>query len=194
MNEVLAVILSMSLSGGIVIIVLHLVLLLFRKNLYRQWQYYIWLLLPFAPQQNLMNELFQSAKLPISAIENSSLEGLQNEQTPTEDFKINVIQSENAEDEKGNIQSSETNFETTDETVNKTTNKELSRKPHVVSDIFWQYLWLIWLLPAMVLLTRKIIIYEKTLQYIRAGNKEVQDIVLLEEFDKLMEKIMLRAG
>ena len=194
MNEVLAVILSMSLSGGIVIIMLYLVLLLFRKKLCRQWQYYIWmiaiirLLLPFAPQQNLMNELFQSAKLPISGIDNSSLEGLQNEQTSTEEFKINVIQSENTENEKGNIQSSESNYEITDETVDEVSKKELTGKPYVLSDIVRQYLWLIWLLPAIILFARKIITYEKNLQYICAGSKEVQDIVLLEEFDKLLEK------
>ncbi len=168
MNEVLAVILSMSLSGGIVIIMLYLVLLLFRKKLCRQWQYYIWmiaiirLLLPFAPQQNLMNELFQSTKMPGSGIENPSLEGSQDKQTLTEDFKINVIQSENTENEAG--------------------------KQYVLSDLVQQYLWLIWFLPAIILFTRKIITYKKNLQYIRAGSKEVQDIVLLEEFDKLLEK------
>lgn len=194
MNEVLEVILSLSLSGGIVIIMLYLVLLLFRKKLCRQWQYYIWmiaiirLLLPFAPQQNLMNELFQSAKLPISGIDNSSLEGLQNEQTSTEEFKINDIQSENTENEKGNIQSSESNYEITDETVDEVSKKELTGKPYVLSDIVRQYLWLIWLLPAIILFARKIITYEKNLQYICAGSKEVQDIVLLEEFDKLLEK------
>ncbi len=79
MNEVLAVILSMSLSGGIVIIMLYFVLQLFGKKLCRQWQYYIWLiaiirlLFPFAPQQNLMNGLFQSAKLPFGSTESSSL-------------------------------------------------------------------------------------------------------------------------
>ena len=168
MNEVLAVILSMSLSGGIVIIILYLVLLLFRKKLCRQWQYYIWLiaiirlLLPFAPQQNLMNELFQSTKMPGSGIENPSLEGSQDKQTLTEDFKINVIQSENTENEAG--------------------------KQYVLSDLVQQYLWLIWFLPAIILFTRKIITYKKNLQYIRAGSKEVHDIVLLEEFDKLLEK------
>lgn len=198
MNEVLAVILSMSLSGGIVIIMLYLVLMLFGKKLCWQWQYYIWLIaiirlvLPFAPQQNLMNELFQSAKPPISDIDNSFVEGLQDKQKPMEDFKINVIQSENTEDEKGNIQSSETDFAITDETADKISDKERTEKPYVLSDIVRQYLWLIWLLPAMILFARKIIIYKKFLQYIRAGSKEIQDNVLLEEFDKLMEKNHVR--
>ncbi len=199
MNGVLAVILSMSLSGGIVIIMLYLVLLLFRKKFCRQWQYYIWLiaiirlLLPFAPQQNLMNGLFQSMKLPISSIERSSLKELQNEETPTEDFKINVVQTGNLEDAKGNTQSSETNLEITDETVDKISDKELTEKPYVLSDVVQQSFWLIWLLPAMILFARKIITYMKNFQYIRAGGKEVQDVVLLEEFNKLMEKNHIRS-
>ena len=194
MNEVLVVILSMSLSGGIVIIMLYLVLLLFGKRLCRQWQYYIWLiamirlLLPFAPQQNLMNELFQSVIPSISDVESSSLEGLKSEQTSKEDFEINVIQSENIEDEKDNTQSLETNFDITDVTVVKISNKKLTEKPYVLSDIVRQYIWLIWLVPAIFLFARKIIAHKKILHYIRAGSREVQDNVLLEEFDKLLKK------
>lgn len=194
MNEVLKVILSMSLSGGIVIIMLYLVLLLFGKKLCRQWQYYIWLiviirlLLPFAPQQNLMNALFQFVKPSISSMGNSSLEELKNEQTPTKEFKTNIIPSENIEDERSNIQSSETNFSITYETVDKISHKELTGKPFVLSNVAPQYLWLIWLLPAMILFVRKIMAYKKNLRYIRAGSSEVQDLILLEEFDKLLEK------
>lgn len=194
MNEVLVVILSMSLSGGIVIIMLYLVLLLFGKKLCRQWQYYIWLiaiirlLLPFAPQQNLMNALFQSVKPSISSIENSSIEESQNEQTPTKDFKTNTILLENVEDERSNIQSSGTNFALTDETMDKIYDEELTGKPYVLLNVVRQYLWLIWLLPAVILFARKVITYKKYLKYIRAGSQEVQDIVLMEEFDKLLEK------
>lgn len=200
MNEVLAVILSMSLSGGIVIIMLYLVLLLLGKKLCRQWQYYIWLiaiirlLLPFAPQQNLMNDLFQSVKPSIRDMESFSSEELQNEQPPTKDFKINVIPSEHIEEDKGNIQSSEANIDITDETVDEISNHGLTKKPHVLSAVIRQYLWLIWLLPAIILLVRKIITYAKNLQYIRAGSKKVQDMVLLEEFDKLMERNHIKGG
>lgn len=194
MNEVLAVILSMSLSGGIVIIMLYLVLLLFRKRLCRQWQYYIWLiaiirlLLPFAPQQNLMNELFQSAEPPTSDMESFSPGRLQNEQPPKKDFEINVTPSDNTEDEKDTIQSPKANYDITGETADRIPNNELTGKSYVLSDIIRHYLWLIWLLPAMVLFAKKIIAYAKNLQCICMGSKEVQDSVLLEEFDKLMEK------
>lgn len=173
MNELLAVILSMSLSGGIVIMMLYLVLLLFQKKLCRQWQYYIWLIaiirlvLPFAPQQNLMNTLFQCAKPSISSIESSSPETFQNEQEPPNVSKIN-------------------------KTVDNISDKELTGKSYDLSNVARQYLWLIWLLPAMILFARKVMTYKKTLQNIRAGSKEVQDSVLLEEFDKLIEKNHVR--
>lgn len=65
MNEVLKIALSLSCSGSLLIIALCLLRPLFRKRLSKQWQYYIWLaviarlLLPFAPETNLMKTLFQ---------------------------------------------------------------------------------------------------------------------------------------
>lgn len=163
----------MSLSGGIVIMMLYLVLLLFQKKLCRQWQYYIWLIaiirlvLPFAPQQNLMNTLFQCAKPSISSIESSSPETFQNEQEPPHVSKIN-------------------------KTVDNISDKELTGKSYDLSNVARQYLWLIWLLPAMILFAGKVMTYKKILQNIRAGSKEVQNPVLLEEFDKLIVKNHVR--
>lgn len=200
MNEVLAIILSMSLSGGIVIIMLYFILQLFGKKLCRQWQYYIWLiaiirlLLPFAPQQNLMNKLFQSAKLPFSSIESSSLERFQNEQTATEDSKINDIPPENTKDKKGNMQPLGTNFELTKEAIDKVSNKGRNEKPYVLYDVVRQFLWLVWLLPAMILFAGKIITYKKYLQYIRTESKEIMETGWLEEFDKLMKENHIRRG
>lgn len=65
MNEVLKITLSLSCSGALLIIALCLLRPLFRTRLSKQWQYYIWLaviarlLLPFAPETNLMKTLFQ---------------------------------------------------------------------------------------------------------------------------------------
>ena len=65
MNEALKIVLSLSLSGSILILILHLLRPLFKDRLSKRWQYYIWLvvvarlLLPFAPETNLMGTLFQ---------------------------------------------------------------------------------------------------------------------------------------
>ena len=65
MNEILKVVLSLSLSGTLLILLLFLLRPLFKERLSKRWQYYIWLvvvarlLCPFAPETNLMTALFQ---------------------------------------------------------------------------------------------------------------------------------------
>ncbi len=68
MADVMKVWLSLSLSGGILILVLWLGRVWFQERFSRRWQYYIWLLviarlwIPFAPAQNLVGVLFQSVE------------------------------------------------------------------------------------------------------------------------------------
>ncbi len=65
MNEILKVVLSLSFSGALLILLLFLLCSLLKERLSKRWQYYIWLvvvarlLLPFAPETNLMTMLFQ---------------------------------------------------------------------------------------------------------------------------------------
>lgn len=65
MNEPLKVVLSLSLSGTLLILLLFSLRSLFKERLSKRWQYYIWLvavarlLFPFAPETNLMATLFQ---------------------------------------------------------------------------------------------------------------------------------------
>ena len=65
MNELLKVVLSLSLSGTLLILLLFSLQSLFKGRLSKRWQYYIWLvavarlLFPFAPETNLMTMLFQ---------------------------------------------------------------------------------------------------------------------------------------
>lgn len=204
MNEALKVILSMSFSGGIVIIMLFLVSLLFGKKLSRQWQYYIWLiaivrlLVPFAPQQNLMNLIFHSAEMTISSIEKPSDEKIQNGQTPSADKKTEVEQWKGTEGENPNIKSQDTEDKIIDETVSKSADKTpngktTAKKQYVLLNTIQQYLWLVWILPAVILLIRKITAYESFIKYIHAGSEDVQDIVLLEHFGELLEKSHVRS-
>jgi len=65
MNELVKVVLSLSLSGALLILLLFVFRFLFKERLSKRWQYYIWLvvvarlLFPFAPETNLMAALFQ---------------------------------------------------------------------------------------------------------------------------------------
>ena len=64
MNEILKIVLSLSLSGSLLILVLLLCKPLFRNRISRRWQYYIWLviiarlLLPFTPETSPVGTLF----------------------------------------------------------------------------------------------------------------------------------------
>lgn len=64
MSEAFKIPLSLSCSGALLILVLLLCRPLFRGRLSKRWQYYIWLvvvarlLLPFAPEMNLMGAVF----------------------------------------------------------------------------------------------------------------------------------------
>lgn len=204
MNEVLKVILSMSLSGGIVVIMLFVVLLLVGKKLSRQWQYYIWLiaivrlLAPFAPQQNLMNVLFQSSEMAASSIDNISDERIQNGESQTTDDKTQVGQWVDTEGEKPGMKLLGTDDEILDETVEEpviktSSGKIIVKRQRVLLNIMRQYLWLVWILPAVILLIRKITVYKYFIKYIRAGSQDIQDIVLLEHFGELLEKNHIRS-
>lgn len=75
MNELLKVVLSLSLSGTLLLFLLFLPRSLFKERLSKRWQYYIWLvvvarlLFPFAPEINLMARLFQGIDRTTEQIE-----------------------------------------------------------------------------------------------------------------------------
>ena len=66
MNAVWKVFLSMSCSGGLLILALLLGKRFWKDKISRQWQYYSWLivllrlLLPFGPETNLLGKTYQA--------------------------------------------------------------------------------------------------------------------------------------
>ena len=65
MNVALKIFLSMSFSGGLLILALLLGKRFLKDKISRQWEYYIWLivllrlLLPFGPEVSLMGKAYQ---------------------------------------------------------------------------------------------------------------------------------------
>ena len=74
MNAALKIFLSMSFSGGLLIMALILGKRFLKDKISRQWQYYIWLvvvlrlLLPFGPEVSLMGKAYQAVDLAISQV------------------------------------------------------------------------------------------------------------------------------
>ena len=173
MNEILKVVLSLSISGTLLIVLLFLLRFFFKDRLSKQWQYYIWLvvvarlLFPFAPETNLMAALFQGADRAVEQTEIVSPDTWQG-------GIIDKSQTGEVTDEKNNLQGEPV------ESVDGPVRKGVST--------VWQNLWIGWLAAALLLFVRKITIYQDFVKYIRAGCVEVADIDLLERFGKLVEQ------
>lgn len=104
MNQILKMVLSLSLSGTLVILLLYLCTLLCKRTFSKRWKYYIWLiavvrlLLPFAPPVNLYQGMEQAVvqMAPITD-KNQSVEGLplqeEEAKAENEDKKTPVLAS-----------------------------------------------------------------------------------------------------
>lgn len=179
MKEALKTVLSLSLSGTLLISVLYLLRPIFRERFSRQWQYYIWLvviarlLLPVALDINLMEMVFQNFK--------KSTE--QTESIPP------VSEGMAYEPETNNSQSSDLDG-SQNSLLNGPAILEAYEANPVQSVLFtvWNNLWICWLMMACILLIRKITIYQSFVKYIKAGSVEIADIELLEQFGRILEK------
>lgn len=180
MNETLKIVLSLSLSGSILILILLLLRPVFKERLSKRWQYYIWLvvvarlLLPFAPETNLMGALFQGIDRGIAQTE---LFTPPMQQDGTSAPEVDLPTGNGATGEMDSPQSG--SQEPTGTADNPAQNILL---------VIGQNLWLGWLVVALILFIRKITIYQSFVKYIRAGCVEVADIDLLERFGKLLEQ------
>ena len=173
MNTVLKIFLSMSVSGGLLILVLLLGKPFLKNKISRQWQYYIWLivilrlLLPFGPETTLLGKTYQTVDQVIT----------QAAPLPQQQSPFNIP----AEDAAGWEQNSE----------NAKIPAENSITVHPVQDIvslLVDHIWLIWLAAAMGLLIQKLTIYQSFIRYINAGLTPVSDMEALDRLSVVMEQ------
>ncbi|MCM1263477.1 MAG: M56 family metallopeptidase [Butyrivibrio sp.] len=198
MNEILKVVLSLSISGTLLIILLLLLRSVFKERLSKRWQYYIWLvvvarlLFPFAAETNLMTMLFQGFD---RAAEQSGIGFAYMQQDGAADT-ADISQTDNAgrKDAK-TVKKADNPAENavTTETINNSADNAatagtVNNFVRNAAAAVWNNLWLVWLLAALVLFIRKITVYQDFVKYIRAGCVEVADIDLLERFGRLVER------
>ena len=176
MNEILKVIVSLSLSGTLLILLLFLLRPLLKERLSKRWQYYIWLvvvarlLFPFAPEANLMATIFQGIDRTTEQVEIVSPYAQQG-------GIVDGFQTGKAIVGQNNLYGEPT------EPV-----PSVNRPIKNIVTAVWQNLWIVWLVMVLILFIRKITIYQDFVKYIRAGCMEVSDIDLLERFGKLVER------
>lgn len=166
MNEFIKILLSLSVSGALLLFLILLLKPLYKNRFSKCWQYYIWIivalrfLLPITPDTTIVGSLFE--KFDTAAITN--------EISTSPNAPVPVNPGNN------NAEPIQTNREITD---------TVRREPFNI-DVC---LFFIWSALALVLLVRKITVYQGFIQYIKAGNKEVSDIKILNLLSDCEEKL-----
>lgn len=177
MNAVLKIFLSMSFSGGLLILALLLGKQFLKNKISRQWQYYIWLvvvlrlLLPFGTEVSLLGKTYQAADQAIT-----QAAPLPPQQQPP----LNVS--------GGNLAPA-VGAEHHNETVNSPADDVTTDHPlQDIGVLLINHIWLVWLVAALGLLIRKITIYQGFIRYIHAGSTPVSDIELLDRLSITAEQ------
>lgn len=157
MTEAMKVFLSMSVSGGLLILILLLEKRLLKDKISRQWQYYIWLavilrlLLPFGPETSLMGTACQAIK--------------QAAPLPPQEAVLDMPDASPAPEAEW--------------TQGSTGGKPLLAAGNTGTQPV-QYLWLVWLAAALGLLIRKVTVYQGFIRYLKAGLTPVSDMEMLD--------------
>ncbi len=166
MNEFIKILLSLSVSGALLLLFILGLKPLYRNRFSKRWQYYVWIivalrfLLPFTPDTTIVGSLFE--KFDTAAITN---------EIPTSPNVPVPVGTGNSKAEP--IQ------------TNREINDTAMREPFNI----YVCLFFIWSALALVLFVRKITVYQGFIQYIKAGNKEVSDIKILNLLSDCEEKL-----
>ncbi|SFH32990.1 Signal transducer regulating beta-lactamase production, contains metallopeptidase domain [Lachnospiraceae bacterium NLAE-zl-G231] len=174
MNDIFKVFISMSLSGSLLILALLVLRHFLKSKISRQWQYYIWLiviarlLLPFAPDTNLLGSIFKTAGQAIA--QTNPVQLPQQEQDGLPDNK-NALPS-NMDQEELKLYEQFSGNGPIQELIALLVNN----------------IWLVWLMTALILLIRKITVYQSFIRFIKAGQSNISDIELLDKLSILAEQ------
>ena len=169
MNEFMKILLSLSVSGALLLLLILGLKPLYKNRFSKRWQHYIWIvvalrfLLPFTPDNAIVGSLFE--KIDTVAITN---------EIPTSP-NIPVP----ADTGNNNAEPIQTNRE-----INAAAMREPFNK--------YVCLFFIWSALALILFVRKITVYQGFIQYIKAGNKEVSDIKILNLLSDCEEKLNIK--
>ena len=169
MSEFIKILLSLSVSGALLLLLILGLKPLYKNKFSKRWQYYIWivvalrLLLPFTPDTTIIGSLFE--KFDTTAI--------------TNEIPTNPNVPVPADTGNSKAEPIQTNREVTTAAMREPFNKYVC-------------LFFIWSALALVLFVRKVTVYQGFIQYIKAGNKEVSDIKILNLLSDCEEKLNIK--
>lgn len=173
MNEILKTVISLSVSGLVIALVLLALKPFYKDRFSKTWQYYIWLvviirmLLPFSLEINLVGQLFSKQEEALTVQDDITDISYSKDIPDNSDYAPVMTQG-------SPLMSNQVNNA-------KTTPKDAPSK-------YWNdirnNLWLIWLGVAIILLVQKITSYRSFIRYIRAGMEEITDDVVFKAYHK----------
>ena len=169
MSEFIKIVLSLSVSGALLLLLILGLKPLYKNKFSKRWQYYIWivvalrLLLPFTPDTTIIGSLFE--KFDTTAI--------------TNEIPTNPNVPVPADTGNSKAEPIQTNREITTAAMREPVDKYIC-------------LFFIWSALALVLFVRKVTVYQGFIQYIKAGNKEVSDIKILNLLSDCEEKLKIK--
>ena len=169
MSEFIKILLSLSVSGALLLLLILGLKPLYKNKFSKRWQYYIWIvvalrfLLPFTPDTTIIGSLFE--KFDTTAI--------------TNEIPTNPNVPVPADTGKSKAEPIQTNREITTAAMREPVDKYVC-------------LFFIWSALALVLFVRKVTVYQGFIQYIKAGNKEVSDIKILNLLSDCEEKLKIK--
>ena len=173
MNTVWKIFLSMSCSGGLLILALLLGKRCLGNAISRQWRYYIWfivllrLLLPFGPEVSLLGSTYRAMD---QAITQAPSPPPQSAPDISEDELTPAVGAERADE-------------------NRQAETWTAVQPlRDVGELLLHQIWLVWLVAALGLLIRKITIYQGFIRYVKAGMTPVSDIEQLDQLSAAAER------
>ena len=181
MNTVFKIFLSMSFSGGLVILALLLGKQFLKDKISRQWQYYIWLvvvlrlLLPFGPEINLLGKTYQAL-----------------DQAITRDGPLPAPQ-QSLSDTQGSVPVPAAGTGHNKEDGNSPMDGPAAVHPFQdIETLLTNHVWLVWPAVAVVLLIRKITIYQSFIRYIKAGVTPISDLGMLDRLSMIAEQASVK--
>jgi len=191
MNQLLLTILWLSISGSLFILIFFFGSHVVRHRLSKIWQYYIWLvviarlLLPFSLEVNLLGNVYETMESVAAIV-------IPQQETFNEISHGNDDPGDIASETLPSTADTDTYGETDSGIADETQRAPLSQQLDEVVTLFRSNLWLLWLVVALILIIRKITIYQSFVRYVTAGRAEVSDIEHLEILGKIMEQLNIK--
>ncbi len=184
MNEFLKILLSLSVSGTLLLLLILELKLVYQNKFSRRWQYYIWIivvlrfLLPFTPDTTLVGRLFE--RFDTTDITTTAEENLEWTASPAATDTINGKDGIGRETNQAPapMRSHE---------IKNVSNDTVHNSRNVSACLFF-----LWAVPPLVLLVRKITVYQGFIRYIKAYSTEISDIDTLNILSDCKEKLHIK--